>query len=74
MALVAQASRLQRGWQNRFSIAETTGRVACAIGSCHGLNSPHSPRMVTSMSSGIRHSCTIRSMSMQLPTPLDYRQ
>ena len=30
------------------------------IGTCHGLNSPHSPRIVTSMSSGKRQICAQR--------------
>ena len=38
--------------------------------SCHGLNSPHSPRMVISISSGKRQAWVSESMLTQLPTPL----
>ena len=41
------------------------------IGTCHGLNSAHSPRIVTSMTSGKRQVFVSDSMLMQLPTPLD---
>ena len=41
------------------------------IGTCQGLNSPHSPRIVTSVSNGKRQFSIRLSMLMQLPTPLD---
>ena len=34
--------------------ASSAGRVAWPIGTCHGLNSPHWPRMVTSIRQGAR--------------------
>src|SRR5438132_6405290 len=45
--------------------------VALPIGICHGLNSAHSPRMVTSARCGKRQLASSDSMLMQLPTPLD---
>ncbi len=41
------------------------------MGTCQGLNSPHSPRMVTRVSSGNLQVFTSESMLTQLPTPLD---
>src|SRR6185295_7420364 len=41
------------------------------IGTCHGLNSSHSPRIVTSISIGKRQARISDSMFTQLPTPLD---
>ena len=41
------------------------------IGTCHGLNSPHSPRIVTSVRNGKRKIWVSENMLMQLPTPLD---
>ena len=41
------------------------------IGTCHGLNSPHSPRIVTRVKNGIRQLIGSDSMLMQLPTPED---
>ena len=52
-------------------IASSAGCVARLIGTCQGLNSAHSPRMVTSISSGKRPIAGSDSMLMQLPTPLD---
>ena len=51
-------------------IARASG-VAWPMGTCHGLNSPHSPRMVTRARSGKRQVAIRESMLMQLPTPLD---
>src|SRR5215212_5557341 len=45
--------------------------VAVPIGTCHGLNSPHSPRIVTRVRKGKRPSRISDSMLTQLPTPLD---
>src|SRR4051812_47646884 len=45
--------------------------VAVPIGTCHGLNSPHSPRIVTRVRNGKRPSRINDSMLTQLPTPLD---
>ena len=52
-------------------MAFKAGSVACPIGTCQGLNSAHSPRMVTSISKGKREMVASESMLMQLPTPLD---
>src|SRR5438477_6463619 len=46
------------------------GSVPFPMGICQGLNSPHSPRIVTSISSGNRQTVESESMLMQLPTPL----
>ncbi len=40
------------------------------MGTCQGLNSPHCPRMVISMSSGKRQARVSENMLTQLPTPL----
>src|SRR5215472_18330330 len=40
------------------------------IGTCQGLASPHSPRMVTIISSGKAHTLASDSVLMQFPTPL----
>ncbi len=53
------------------SIASSTFGVARPIGTCHGMNSPHSPRIDTMASSGTRHTAGSDSAFMQLPTPLD---
>ena len=45
--------------------------VPCPMAICHGLNSPHSPRIVISISSGKRASWARLSMFMQLPAPED---
>ena len=52
-------------------IASSEGRVPCPIGTCQGLNSPQSPRMVTIINSGMWQITGSDSMLMQLPTPLD---
>ena len=52
-------------------MVSTTVCVARLIGTCHGLNSPHSPRIVTSATKGVRHCATSENMLTQLPTPLD---
>ncbi len=54
------------------SAARSAASVPCPIGTCHGLNSPHWPRMVTSASSGMRHSWNMLSMFRQFPTPPDW--
>jgi hypothetical protein len=41
------------------------------IGTCHGLNSSHSPRMVMKVTIGRRQLRISDSMLTQLPTPLD---
>src|SRR5579883_702333 len=46
-------------------------RVALPIGICQGLNSAHSPRMVTKVRKGSRQLASSDSMLTQLPTPLD---
>ena len=51
-------------------IASSTAGVALPIGTWNGLNSPNSPRMVTSIGSGVRCATATESMLMQLPTPL----
>ena len=51
--------------------AASTVGVAVPIGTCHGLNSPHSPRIVTSVRNGMRQFTGSDSMLMQLPTPED---
>src|SRR4051794_18662613 len=45
--------------------------VAVPIGTCQGLNSPHSPRIVTRVRNGKRPRRISDSMLTQLPTPLD---
>ena len=45
--------------------------MARLIGTCQGLNSAHSPRIVTSIRSGNRPITGSDSILMQLPTPLD---
>src|SRR6185437_7292568 len=49
----------------------STGSTIEPIGTCHGLNSSHSPRIVTSISIGKRQVRISESMLTQLPTPLD---
>jgi hypothetical protein len=48
-----------------------TAWVLDPIGTCHGLNSPHSPRIVTSVRNGSRKIWVSENILMQLPTPLD---
>src|SRR5262249_2557438 len=55
-------------------MASSTGTVACPIGNCHGLPSPKSPRMLTSVRNGNRPPLMSESMLMQLPTPLLHQQ
>jgi hypothetical protein len=45
--------------------------VAFPIGICHGLNSAHSPRIVTNVRNGRRQLAASENMFTQLPTPLD---
>src|SRR3954466_9078844 len=52
-------------------IASSTPLVAWPMGTCHGLNSPWWPRIVTSVTSGKRHSFTMARTLITLPTPLD---
>ncbi len=52
-------------------MAASTAGVAAPMATCHGLNSAHSPRIVTTASSGKRQLAIRDSMLTQLPTPLD---
>jgi hypothetical protein len=49
----------------------STGSTIDPIGTCQGLNSSHSPRIVISISSGNRQVLASDSMLTQLPSPLD---
>ncbi len=49
----------------------SVGSTIEPIGTCQGLNSSHSPRIVTSISIGKRQARISDSMLTQLPTPLD---
>src|SRR5215467_721595 len=71
---VSIRSRGDSARMTRIPIAASIGAVASPIGTCQGLNSAHSPRMVTSISSGVRVMVTNESMLTQLPTPLDCRR
>ena len=52
-------------------INSIAGPAARPIGTCQGLNSPHSPRMVTIVKNGNRQLLTRLNILTQLPTPLD---
>lgn len=52
-------------------LAASTAGVLDPIGTCQGLNSPHSPRIVTMVTNGIWQTWGSDNMLMQLPTPLD---
>jgi hypothetical protein len=55
----------------RLLINSSASSVIEPIGTCHGLNSPNSPRMVTSTKQGKPQFFSSENMLMQLPTPLD---
>src|SRR5262249_1567752 len=67
---VARASAGSSARRHFTPIASSTGTVAWPIGYCHGLPSPKSPRMLTSMRNGKRPPLISESMLTQLPTPL----
>ena len=67
---VSSARPPRRGDARSCRKARACGRCRWPMCSCHGLNSPHSPRMVISISSGKRQAWVSESMLMQLPTPL----
>ena len=71
--LVGGLGLAQRARSARPRAASAAGAL-WPIGSCHGLNSPHSPRIVTSIRSGRRQVWFSASMLMQLPTPLRLHQ
>ncbi len=52
-------------------MASSTLWLAWPMANCHGLPSPKSPRMLTSVRNGKRPPLISDSMLMQLPTPLD---
>ena len=73
-AAAATTGFTSSGWFARITIrsmALSTVSVAIPIGTCQGLNSPHSPRIVMRVRNGNRQVLTSESMLMQLPTPLD---
>src|SRR5205823_10373319 len=54
-----------------ISDSSNTRAVLDPIGTCQGLNSPHSPRIVTRVRKGKRKIWVSENMLTQLPTPLD---
>src|SRR5215475_6772367 len=64
------SSALSTGKQ-RTPTASSAGLTACPMGTCQGLNSPHCPRIVTSIRQGARNAAGSPSALMQLPTPED---
>src|ERR1700730_18158276 len=70
-ATVSAASSGRSTQCTKTSHSSRAAWVRDPIGTCHGLNSAHSPRIVTSIVSGKRQVFVIDSILMQLPTPLD---
>src|SRR5262249_46296161 len=70
-ANVSPTSAARSTGKQRTPIASSTGRAACPIGTCQGLNSPHCPRMVTSIRHGARNAAGRESALITLPMPED---
>src|SRR5579883_342334 len=73
-AAATTVSAASSAWSARRTCtpaAFSTSGVAAPIGTCHGLNSPHSPRMVTRVRNGIRQFTGMDSILIVLPTPED---